>query len=427
VNIKLGKPILVHAPEMNSAVARWGVYAIPRMWRERTGELVIRFNGEADSTVPETMQAAPNLYFFSRDEGKTWARDPDGEQHYDIGILTGIEPPCLRLRNGDLVYLQYEKDLLPVENTPWQKEFEFPNHDSYMRTYRYGDIPAACKKLWFCRVDGKTGELTRREAVLDFPERELALNYLGREGDEFVPVPEYVQPNIFASPYISAMHELPDGTLCALSHGQNPEVHDRYCKEIYLMVSEDGGGTWKKRATAASSAEMPFGYGGDAGECSLAVMEDGSLFCVMRMDMSIHPDEDETKCWGTAFCASFDGGFTWTEPKLISDSSVTPHITAHGDKLLVIYGRPGVHCIASCDRGETWSGSVPIIGKTLSEERALGRSDPDSKYFASCSYSNTFIEQLTEDTVLVCYNDQTYPDKNGVPTKACFVRTVTVG
>jgi len=43
------------------------------------------------------------------------------------------------------------------------------------------------------------------------------------------------------------------------------------------------------------------------------------------------------------------------------------------------------------------------------------------------SGEEAFSYTLTEDTVLVCYNDQTYPDKNGVPTKACFVRTVTVG
>ena len=426
MRIELGEPVLVHAPEMNSAVARWGVYAIPRMWRERTGELVIRFNGEADSAVLDGIQTAPNLYYISRDEGKSWTFDPDGERHYDISILTGIEPPCLRLKNGDLLYLQFERDMPPVENIPWQKTFEFPNHDSFMHSYRYGDIPEECKKLWCCRIDGVTGETTRTEVVMDFPEREVLLNYLGREGDTYVPVQEYFHPYIFASPWFFALKELPDGTLAALSFGQNPAVEDHYCVEVYLVVSEDGGKTWKKRATAASGTDVPYGYGGDAGECSLAMTEDGALYCVMRMDLSINPDEGGTEYCGTSFCASFDGGYTWTKPKFISDSSVTPHICALGGKLLTVYGRPGVHCIASDDRGETWSESVSIIGKTLSEERALGRKDSDSKYFASCSYSNTFVEQISPDTVLVCYNDQTYPDKNGVPTKACFVRTITI-
>ena len=63
---------------MNDAVSRWGVYAIPRLWRERGGELVVRFNGEADSADVENMLAAPNLYFISTDEGESWQYDADG-------------------------------------------------------------------------------------------------------------------------------------------------------------------------------------------------------------------------------------------------------------------------------------------------------------------------------------------------------------
>ena len=33
MKIEMSDPILVYAPEMTEAVSRWGVYAIPRMWR----------------------------------------------------------------------------------------------------------------------------------------------------------------------------------------------------------------------------------------------------------------------------------------------------------------------------------------------------------------------------------------------------------
>ena len=96
----------------------------------------------------------------------------------------------------------------------------------------------------------------------------------------------------------------------------------------------------------------------------------------MRMDMSIDPNKDDTKCWGCRFCASFDKGLTWTQPKEIADSSVTPHIVSlKNDILLVVYGRPGVHFKISLDKGETWSDSYSIIGKTLTEERKSGRND----------------------------------------------------
>ena len=143
--------------------------------------------------------------------------------------------------------------------------------------------------------------------------------------------------------------------------------------------------------------------------------------------MSINPNKDDTKCWGCRFCASFDQGKTWTKPKEIADSSVTPHIISlKNDTLLVVYRRPGVHFKLSTDRGETWSESYSIIGKTLAEERAAGRNDVESKYTNSCSYSNTFVEQIAEDSVIVCYNDLQYPDRNGVNTKAAFVRKIRI-
>ena len=64
--------------------------------------------------------------------------------------------------------------------------------------------------------------------------------------------------------------------------------------------------------------------------------------------------------------------------------------------------------------------------KTLEEERKTGRRDVDIKYSDTSSYSNVFLEEISEDTVIVCYNDLKYPDENGVNTKACFVRKITI-
>ena len=61
MKIEMSEPILVHAPEMNERIANWGVYAIPRMWREQNGELVIRFNGEADNADTNNMFVAKNI------------------------------------------------------------------------------------------------------------------------------------------------------------------------------------------------------------------------------------------------------------------------------------------------------------------------------------------------------------------------------
>jgi hypothetical protein len=132
--------------------------------------------------------------------------------------------------------------------------------------------------------------------------------------------------------------------------------------------------------------------------------------------------------WSTpTFVTSDDNCKTWSEPKEIADSSITPHIvTLKDDVLLVVYGRPGVHCKVSFDKGNTWSDSYSIIGKTLTEERNSGKSDAESKYFDTSSYSNTFVEKISDNEVLVCYNNLKYPDKNGVNTKAVFVKKISL-
>ena len=64
VDIKISEPKLVWSAPVNEATSKWGVYCIPRMWKNRDGKLVVRFNGEEDSCLLEGMQKAPNMYFM---------------------------------------------------------------------------------------------------------------------------------------------------------------------------------------------------------------------------------------------------------------------------------------------------------------------------------------------------------------------------
>lgn len=82
----------------------------------------------------------------------------------------------------------------------------------------------------------------------------------------------------------------------------------------------------------------------------------------------------------TLLCRSADNGYTWTKPEKVADSSVTPHVVALDDGIvLLIYGRPGVHF------------------------------------------------KISEDnSVLVLYNNLKYDDGDGLRHKAAFVRKITV-
>lgn len=424
MKLQVSDPILVHAPKMTPAVARWGVYAIPRLWRVPTGELVVRFNGEADSMDVNTMQCAKNLYFISYDNGESWEEDPDGEEKYPINVLTGIDPPYKKLSDGDTVFLQSHRNLPPIENTPYLKKFITPCRDAVVRSYRWGDIPQKCRRVSFGRICD--GEVSLTEVEMDFPERELHIVSAANSHGEFVPTEEYVQPHIFRLPYFSAVCEL-GNELVAACCGQNPQVEHKYYTEVYLVASRDGGKTWKKRATVAGGvSDVPYGYGGDGSEISMTADKNGYLYCVMRMDMSSDPRYDKENITDTMLCISRDGGYTWSAPRSVADSSVTPHIVCLGNALVLVYGRPGVHVKYSTDGGESFSESIPIIGKTLTEERADGRSDYESKYRHSCSYSNTFWERISDDEMILLYNDLRYPDECGVPTKAAFVRKIKI-
>ena len=420
MRIVLEHPRLVYSPPVNKETSKWGVYAIPKMWRSPDGELVIRFNGEADSGLCE--QSVPNLYFISNDNGQTWYPIENGDNVYDIKYLTGINPPFLKRKNGEIIGVRYKDGLLPISNTKPEKEFKVPCGASIVHTYRYGNLPPECIGLELLRQ--KNGQKEIKEISLDFPDREIMVNAKGlsAEGGDYITIPEYVQSNIFASPYFTGITELDDGTLAAVAHGQTPGIFDRQCEDAYLVISEDDGITWKYRSTIASMPDMPFGCCGDGGEISLTKSSNGNLICAMRTDMSI-----EGYPCDTLICISHDNGYTWTCPGKAADSSVTPHVIALENGVVVlIYGRPGVHFKISEDNGETWSGSYPIIGKTLAEELADGKSYMDAKYFDTCSYSNTFVEKLSDNSLLVLYNDLKYDEGDGKHHKAAFVRKLTI-
>ncbi len=420
--------MLIYCAPINEQTKKWGVYCIPRMWRKPNGELAIYFNGMADVPEDNALQrkTCPDLFFISRDDGETW-EETDGKD-FDLGALGNVDSPYLRLKNGKVICVRGKDDLLPVHDCAPVKTFVPPyNGGGVHHTYRFGDLPAdACAcELWTYDENGTL--LSREDVRIDFPEREFLTMGEVPQGDGFVPCPEWVKCGEWSAPYLASLCVLPDGTLGGTCYGQNPEVSDRYCGETYFMVSSDGGRTWKKRACITkNSADYLFGLAGDGYESSLAVGENGRLYFVARTDMSIeHPIVGGGA--DTVFCVSDDNGYTWSKERMIADSSITPHVISfQNGAIAVVYGRPGVHMILSEDGGETFSEPFSIIGKTLQEELAAGNTYMTSKYFDTCSYSNTFVERLDENSFLILYTNLKYDPGDGQHHKAGFVRKITI-
>jgi len=83
----------------------------------------------------------------------------NGESKYSISVLTGIDPPYRKQKNGDIVFLKCLPNLPPITHIPYQKEFITPCRDAIVRTYRWGDIPKKCRTLLFGKIstNGSTG------------------------------------------------------------------------------------------------------------------------------------------------------------------------------------------------------------------------------------------------------------------------------
>lgn len=422
MKLKLEKHILIHSPEVSENTKKWGVYCIPRLWRDISGKLVVRFNGEQDTQFIETAQRAPNLYFSSEDNGKTWTQELDGENHYDMRCFSGWDKVYLKCSDGKIRAIRGLTDRKPVKNAPLIKEFLCPNDNSRMGVYRQGDL---CDDFFGCELltyENETSEPLVTPINIDFPEREIYVNITAFDGSEETVIDQYIKPHVFAMPYVNSIFEIEEGVLGGLAYGQCPKVSERYCCEAYLLVSTDGGVTWKKRSVITPEAEKyPYGLVGDGGEMSITRSANGDLLCVTRTDLSCDHQSQGISC-GMRLFISKDNGYTWSKGIEIADSSVTPHIKTLKNGMLVAgYGRPGVHIIYSLDNGESWSEPISIIGKTLSEEMAAGSDYMTCKYWDTQSYSNLFIEVLEDDTVLVLYNNQKYKDSDGLNHKAAFI------
>ena len=420
----IGEETLVFSAPINENTKKWGVYSIPRMWRDIGGNLVIRLNGETDCGDTDNMDVAPNLFFTSYDNGKSWSNDPEGEKNYPINVLCGIGSPFTKI-GSHYVAFRESPDRADIKNIKAQKEFLVPNGEAIVCSYRYGDIPDDCKGVQRLLYDGSGKLLQVSDVDFDFSKREILINSKGYNFKEYVKVRQRVKQSIFKNNYFCAVTPLADGTLVAIACGQDPSVSDHYCGCAYLLESFDMGLSWKMRSIIAQDSNMPYGFTGDGNEVSLCRTKSGALICAMRMEMSIHPDIEKPIC-DTFIAISHDDGHSWCKPFSISDSSVTPQaVSFENGAVAVVYGRPGVHFKYSTDDGKSWSGSNSIIGKSLSEYRKEGISDADSKYFDSCSYSNVFVEKISENSMLVLYNNAKYDEGDGKHHKAAFVRTVT--
>lgn len=424
VHVTMQEPVVVDVAPVNESTKKWGVCAVPRMWQMPDGSFILRVNGEQDTCFVDNLNQARNQYYLSNDLGDTWEHIPDGDSVVDMRVITGIEPPYIRLQNGNWAAIRRTIEPAAISNIPYLKTYPRPSLETISHSYRYADLPEEYKSADFVIYDHTGKEVSVCPLHLDAPELEVDVlcGAQYRDGKEilvkeYVPIPE----RLSRYTHLHSIVELKDGTLAGLVYGQNPDVPDRTYGIVYFAVSHDGGHTWTIRGTIGiRDTDVDFGY---TEENSLAIAPDGSLLVVMRTEHCV-PKEVE-RMTGTMYSRSADNGFTWTKPAAITDSSVTPHlVTLENGVIAFVYGRPGVHVRYSTDNGISWSEPHTVIGKTLEEFTAEGVEYMDCKYWNQDSYCNTFMFPISEDTVLLCYNDMKYDPGDGLEHRASLVRKI---
>jgi hypothetical protein len=164
-------------------------------------------------------------------------------------------------------------------------------------------------------------------------------------------------------------HKKGESTLCAV-----------------ILVSRDGGYTWRYLSTVASSDPSLISqraYEG-ADEMSMVQLADGDLMAVFRVGSG--------RKWNLHRAYSHDQGQTWTQPDVLPAWSVYPQLlrTANGT-LVLATGRPGIDLWLSTDpRGTNWQ-SVDIV-----EHHNRCVTDPSERIGSFEINPNAYLSETTK-------------------------------
>jgi len=432
MEIRLDEPIVVMLAPDKPGSWLWGLFQFPKVWMTEDKDIIYRVNVGQDTYGAIGVQK--DAWFYrSRDNGATWARINRDEVSNPVVVATlpdgsqvGIYPP----KSPGYA----DNSVIDATALPVKPKFGLVsvNKVGYFDYYDYGDIPFHDREFPYLYRQGPEKKWGERRGVVDFPGLlfpAVTRSRLGQQSEWQPVAPRIgrVRPeNLIA---------LQDGTLLSTTSGagwgagQAPDMRGRIFYLDYCIASVDGGKTWKMRSAIAEDKTMTtHGYGG--GEDSLVILADGTLLCAMRTDMCALDDEASRV---TMVCRSVDGGYTWSDPVPVAESSITPHLITLKDRIVaLVHGRPGVHITVSENGGLDWNCRVRVVGSTYHELAYRAWFEDE---YPVCMYewrkghescSNTDVLKLNDESFLISYSDFNYRDDDGKKRKANMVRRVTV-
>ncbi len=392
MKIKLSDPVLItESPFVNEpGVERWGQFQFPVFDRLLDGRIAITFHVNADSAKAYGKAPLEPNRGVSSDNGRTWEIvAPDAPV---AGLLL---PNGDRLRVGSYdvtpVALEAEKYSLPPSRGTAIGSY---GPQSYV-CYRHDELPTELQGVPSARLTSGSKEWVRERARLDDPK-----------------LLRHTAEGVFPVTWWGDVSLLSDGALLAVVYPCRIEGDNFGPCHCGCYRSEDLGYTWQLQGrllyrpdfTSDPCASKRDGFT----EPASLVLPDGEIVAILRTT-------DGNGDGPLYLCRSSDEGKSWSEPTVLREYGVLPHLLRLGNGVLVMStGRPGADLTFSFDgRGETWSERyplVPIVGPGTQDD--------------SCGY--TSLLAVDDETFLVTYSWFVKPTSDGRTRKAIYVRRVQV-
>jgi hypothetical protein len=412
VGVKLDEPVLV-AQTVN-AKEPWGIWQFPAITRPSPDMLEVSFNLTVDDSTLDTASKmnVPGAC-VSTDNGRTWRRS---ETSY--GLIKGgynDRAACVR-SNGDILYLQG-----PPARDVAKSDLPKPvgTCDSgYRSVYTIRDprkMPPSLMEYHLMRRPKGSQKWERSIAIVDDP-----------DGGMVSFDPPGAAHAVVHGRFYEQMLELPDRSLLAIGYGyrigQDRKPHPKF--ESWCLRSVDSGRTWKFHGVMARDDGHPL-----AGftEPRATVLRDGSLLAVLRTECNRAGPMFRTR--------STDGGKTWSAPTELWPFGVLPQLlTLENGVTVLAFGRPGAHCLFSCDgKGEQWQQPTHLVIESFEGTGIKGEGygfqkgeEPQGRPKQTRTSGYTSLLQFGPDSCLIAYDQFDYPDKDGNPRKSILVRKVAV-
>jgi hypothetical protein len=151
--------------------------------------------------------------------------------------------------------------------------------------------------------------------------------------------------------------------------------------ETVLFASTDNGANWTRRSTISAyvpGLNLAMGAEGPS-ETALIKLDNGNLLSVFRTGQPYPSNNINAATPSIYSTISSDGGYTWTTPKMLGVTGVSPHLNKLPDGTVAMtYGRYGVNMLFADPTASRWSFPTVIMDEsTDGHARMYERSDGD--------------------------------------------------